>query len=177
MQLTIGQKVAYPNQGVCLVEEFKQRTIGVRSMNGYILRVLHDNSNIFIPEENADILGLRPLISASQCRKLIGMLAEEFEPVCCDWKTRSREFTEKLRSGDIFQAAEVMKTLTFLSHQKKLSFREQTLLEKSKCLIVSEITNASSKGNSPTESEIIDLVESACSKQLFIQPRFMTAVY
>ena len=177
MQLTVGQKVAYPNQGVCLVEEFKQRTIGLRSMNGYILRVLNDNSTIFIPEENANNIGLRPLISSSQCRKLIDMLAQEFEPVCCDWKTRSREFSEKLRSGDIFQAAEVMKTLTFLSHKKKLSFREQTLLEKSKSLIVSEITNAPMRGKSPAESEIIDLVESACSKHLFTPPQVMTAAH
>ena len=177
MQLTIGQKVSYPNQGVCLVEEFRQRTVGARSITGFILRVLNDNSTIFIPEENANNVGLRPLISTSQCRKLIDMLAEAFEPACRDWKTRSREFSEKLRSGDIFQAVEVMKTLTFLSHRKKLSFREQTLLEKSKLLIVSEITNASSKGNSPAESEIIDIVEAACSKHLFTQPRAMTAVH
>lgn len=177
MQLTIGQKVSYPNQGVCLVEEFRQHSVGTRSIRGFILRVLNDNSTIFIPEENKDSVGLRPLISASQCRKLINMLAQAFEPVCCDWKTRSREFTEKLRSGDIFQAAEVMKTLTFLSHRKKLSFREQTLLEKSKCLIVSEITNASAKGRSPGESEILDLVETACTKHLFTQPRVMTAAH
>lgn len=177
MQLTIGQKVSYPNQGVCLVEEFRQRTIGLRSIAGFILRVLNDNSTIFIPEENANNVGLRPLISSSQCRKLIDLLAEEFKPVCCDWKTRSREFTEKLRSGDIFQAAEVMKSLTFLSHRKKLSFREQTLLEKSKCLIVSEITNAQRKGRSLGETEIIDLVESACSKHLFTPPKVMTAAH
>lgn len=164
MQLTIGQKVSYPNQGVCLVEEFRQRTVGLHSIRGFILRVLNDNSTIFIPEENADNVGLRPLISSAQCRKLIDLLSEKFEPICCDWKTRSREFSEKLRSGDVFQAAEVMKTLTYLSHQKKLSFREQTLLEKSKFLIISEITNANPKRHKIAESEIVGLVESACSK-------------
>ena len=177
MQLTVGKKVAYPNQGVCLVEEFKQQTVGTRIINGYTLRVLNDNSTIFIPEENADSVGLRPLISPSQCRKLIDKLAEDFEPLCCDWKTRSREFTEKLRSGDVFQIADVFKMLTFLSHEKKLSFREQTLLEKSKVLIISEITNTYSKGNTPAESEIIGLVESACSKHLFTKSRTMAAVH
>jgi CarD family transcriptional regulator len=175
MQLIIGQKVAYPNQGVCLVEEFKQRTVGTRLMSGYSLRVLSDNSTIFVPEENAGSVGIRPLISSSQCRKLIDKLSEDFEPVSCDWKTRSREFTEKLRSGDIFQAAEVMKMLTFLSHEKKLSFREQTLLEKSKFLIVSEIKNTCPKNQAPLESEIIGLVEAACTKHLFTQPTVMAA--
>ncbi|MFT3743603.1 MAG: CarD family transcriptional regulator [Pyrinomonadaceae bacterium] len=164
MELTIGQKVAYPNQGVCLVEEFSEHAFGSLTLNGYTLRVLHDNSTIFVPECNADNVGLRPLISTSQCRSLMKMLAADFEPFAGDWKTRSREFTEKLRTGDIFQTAEVLKMLTFLSHMKKLSFREQTLLEKSKFLIVSEISNADAAGKVPAESEIVGLVELACSK-------------
>lgn len=175
MQLSIGQKVAYPNQGVCLVEEFKQRMVGASSISGYFLRVLSDNSTIFVPEDNAGNVGIRPLISSSQCSQLIDMLSQDFEPVSCDWKTRSRDFTEKLRSGDVFQAAEVLKMLTFLSHEKKLSFREQTLLEKSKFLIISEISNARPTGKMPLEGEIISMVETACSKHLFTQPTVMAA--
>ncbi len=175
MQLSIGQKVAYPNQGVCLIEEFKNHTFGKLSLKGYSLRVLSDNSTIFVPEQNADSVGLRPLISSSQCRKLINMLSDDFEPVSGDWKTRSREFHEKLKTGDIFETAEVFKMLTFLSHEKKLSFREQTLLEKSKFLIMSEITNADSKSQTPCESEIVAMVEAACTKHLFTQPSVMTA--
>ncbi|MEP6787307.1 MAG: CarD family transcriptional regulator [Acidobacteriota bacterium] len=175
MQLTIGQKVAYPNQGVCIVEEFNQRMIGTRSMSGYSLRVLSDNSKIFVPQENAGSVGIRPLISSSQCRKLIDKLSEDFEPVSCDWKMRSREFTDRLRSGDVFQVAEVLKMLTFLSHEKKLSFREQTLLEKSKFLILSEITNTCGNGQTLTESEVIGLVEKACTKHLITQPTVMPA--
>jgi CarD family transcriptional regulator len=176
MQLTVGQKVAYPNQGVCLVEELKEHTFGTLSISGYTLRVLSDNSTIFVPEENAGSVGIRELISSSQCRKLIAMLSDDFEPVPCDWKTRSRELSEKLRTGDIFQVAEVLKMLTFLSHEKKLSFREQTLLEKSKFLIISEISNADPKSETPMESEIIGMVEAACSKHLFTQPTVMAAV-
>jgi CarD family transcriptional regulator len=175
MQLTIGQKVAYPNQGVCLVEEFKQRTVGTRLMSGYSLRVLSDKSTIFVPEQNAESVGIRPLISSLQCRKLIDKLSEDFEPISCDWKTRSREFTEKLRHGDVFQAADVMKMLTFLSHEKKLSFREQTLLEKAKFLIFSEITNTCPKNQTLLESDIIGLVEAACSKHIVTQPKVMAA--
>jgi CarD family transcriptional regulator len=173
MRLTVGQKVAYPNQGVCLVEEYKQCTIGGRPMSGFSLRVLNDNSTIFVPEENANNVGIRPLISPSQCERLINMLSEDFEPVSCDWKTRSKQFSERLRSGDVFQAAEVFKMLTFLSHEKKLSFREQTLLEKSKFLILSELKNAYKKHRPPVEDEIIEMVESACSKHIFTQPRVM----
>ena len=175
MQLTIGQKVAYPTQGVCLVEEIKHRTVNGSNMSGYCLRVLGDNSTIFVPQANAESVGIRPIISSSQCRKLIEKLEEDFEPVSGDWKTRSREFMEKIQSGDVFEAADVLKKLTFLSHEKKLSFREQTLLEKAKYLIVSEVSNAYSKKAAPVESEIVRLVEAACTKHHYTHPRVLSA--
>lgn len=175
MHLTIGQKVAYPNQGVCLVEEVQERTVGSTSISGYSLRVLGDNSTIFVPEENAESVGIRPLISSSLCRKLITRLGEDFEPVVVDWKTRSRDFTEKLRTGDVFKAAEVLKMLTFLSHEKKLSFREQTLMDKARFLIVSELSNACRRSPRVVEADVNRLVEKACSKHIFTQPQAISA--
>ena len=175
MQLTIGQKVAYPNQGVCLVEEIKKRMVGENPLIGYCLRVLGDNSTIFVPEANTDSVGLRPLISSSQCKRLIFTLGADFDPTMGDWKSRSREFSEKLHSGDVFEAAEVLKKLTFLSFDKKLSFREQTMLEKAKFLVVSEISNADRKDHDRMEAEVCDLVQSACLKCRLAEPQALSA--
>lgn len=175
MELIIGQKVAYPSQGVCLVEEIEQKTIGETSIDCYLLRVLSDHSTILVPTANAENVGIRPLISSIQCRKLIRTLSADFDAVSCDWKTRSREFAEKLQSGDVFEAADVLKKLTFLSHEKKLSFREQTLLEKSKFLIISEVTNADASDEDALRQEIERLVSVACKKHLPSQPRVMSA--
>lgn len=176
MELLKGQKVAYPSQGVCMVESIESRQIGGNSIDFYSLRVLNDNSTIMVPTENAEAVGIRPVISSIQCKKLISRLSADFEPISCDWKTRSRCFTEQLQSGDVFEAADVLKKLTFLSHEKKLSFREQTLLEKSKFLIISEITNAGAADDEEVlRSEIEQLVESACKKHLRSQPKVMSA--
>ena len=177
MELKVGQKVAYPNQGVCLIEEVRQQTFGANVVSGYCLRVLGDNSTIFVPKDNAASVGLRPLISSAQCRKLIDTLSDDFEPVSPDWKTRSRQFTEKLRSGDVFQAADVLKMLVFLSHEKRLSFREQSLLEKAKFLILSEIKNTFPAHDIPMESEIISKVESACNKHSSHQPELLAVAH
>ena len=67
-----------------------------------------------------------------------------------------------------------MKKLTFLGHEKKLSFREQTLLEKAKFLIVSEITNADVSDETQLRAEIDVLVETACRKHILSQPRVMS---
>jgi CarD family transcriptional regulator len=163
MELNVGQKVAYPNQGVCLVEEIERKTVGEISFTCYLLRVLNDNSIIHVPTAKVDSVGIRPIIGTKQFKKLMDDLGGDFEDISADWKTRSRQFTEKLQTGDVFEAADVLKKLTFLSHGKKLSFREQNLLDKAKFLIVSEITNAECAGECEIESEVCRLVESACS--------------
>jgi len=175
MELSIGQKVAYPSQGVCMVEEIQKKTIGDASIHFYSLRVLSDNSIIFVPMANAESVGIRPVISSLQCKKLINRLSADFDSVSTDWKTRSKEFMVQLQSGDVFKAADVLKKLTFLSHEKKLSFREQNLLEKSKFLIISEILNAESGDEDALRNEIERLVEIACKKHLRSQPKVMSA--
>ena len=175
MELSIGQKVAYPTQGVCVVEAIKRREAGKDSLKYYFLRVLSDNSIIFVPTENAETVGIRPVISGRQYRKLVDFLGADFTEVSSDWKIRSREFGLKLQSGDVFEAADVLKKLTFLSHEKKLSFREQTYLEKARFLIVSEVINADLASEKTFERKLDDLIEKACHTHLATQPRVLAA--
>ncbi|MEO6588876.1 MAG: CarD family transcriptional regulator [Pyrinomonadaceae bacterium] len=176
MELNVGQKVAYPNQGVCLVEDIEKKQIGGNLMKFYALRVLSDNSTIFVPTDNAESVGIRPILDNKECKNLMEHLSDDFTEVSNDWKIRSREFNEKLQSGDVYEACDVLKKLTFLSHEKKLSFREQTLLDKAKFLIVSEILNAGlAKSESNLESKIEILIGNACVKHTEIQPTVMAA--
>lgn len=175
MELSIGQKVAYPNQGVCMIEDIEKKTVGERCISFYALRVLSDNSIILIPTENAESVGVRPILSMIQCKSVIKALSADFEAVSCDWKVRSREFNEKVKSGDLFQTVDVMKKLTFLSREKKLSFREQNLLDKARFLIISELSNAHEADEDRLRNEIEQLVEHACLKHLESQPSVVSA--
>jgi len=175
MELSVGQKVAYPNQGVCLVEDIERKKIGGLLMTFYALRVLSDNSIILVPTANAANVGIRPIISTRQYRLLIGKLADDFGAVSSDWKARSREFHDKLQSGDVFQAADVLKKLTFLSYEKKLSLREQTFLEKARYLIISEVITAGLAKENRIENKINQLIENACRKHIVTQPKVMAA--
>ena len=175
MKLGVGQKISYPSQGVCLVENVVERKIGECLMKFYALRVLGDNSAIFVPVANAESVGIRPVICSKEYKNLINQLSADFENVSDDWKTRSRDYGEKLQSGDVFEAADVLKKLTFLSHEKKLSFREQTLMEKARFLIVSEVTNAGLAQENKIENKITKLIGNACDKHLDTQPKVMTA--
>ncbi len=175
MKLSVGQKVAYPNQGVCMVEDIENKKIGGNSISFYALRVLSDNSTIWVPTANVEAVGLRPIITEEEFKSLINDLEKDFEDVSSDWKVRSREFNDKLQSGDVFEAADVLKKLTFLSNEKKLSFREQTLLEKAKFLIVSEVTNAGLANEGKISDKIDELIEHACDKHIHTQPSVMSA--
>ncbi len=175
MELIVGQKVAYPNQGVCMVEQIENKKIGGNSMSFYALRVLSDNSTIFVPIGNVDSVGLRPIITEKEFENLVDNLEMDFDAVSSDWKVRSREFNEKLQSGDVFEAADVLKKLTFLSIEKKLSFREQSLLEKAKFLIVSEVTNAGLARESKFNDRIDKLIENACDKHGVAHPSALAA--
>ena len=161
--LVIGQKVAYPNQGVCVVESHKSCVSGAVTISGFSLRVLSDNSTIFVPDSNTDNIGIRPLISTSECRKLLDRLEGDFDRISLDWKVRSKDFIDKIRSGDLFEVADVLKKLTYLSHRKKLSFREQSLMEKARFLIVSELSNAKIAIGSHIDSLVDQLVQTACA--------------
>lgn len=158
-----------------MVEQIQQKAVGSELMDFYSLRVLNDNSIIFVPLANADSVGIRPIITSIQCKKLINKLSAAFEPISIDWKTRSKDFAVQLQSGDVFEAADVLKKLTYLSREKKLSFREQNLLEKSKFLIVSELINADGADEDALRADIERLVEKACDHHTLIQPKVMTA--
>jgi len=166
MKLEVGQKVSYPGQGVCCVEARSERSVAGGSICGFDLRVLNDNSSIFVPEPNIDSVGLRPVLTQKECKRLMTRLAEDFEAASNDWKSRSRDFMQKLQTGNIYDAMDVLKKLTYLSRVKRLSFREQTLLEKAKFLIVSEITYSAAPDKDLTEGDVLARIERACAKHI-----------
>jgi CarD family transcriptional regulator len=166
MHIRVGQKVAYPSQGVCQVEAIEDRRIGDFSEKFYMLRLLANNSAIMIPRSKILEIGVRPIINSIQCQDLLRFLSEDFENPPSDWKIRTKEFNAKVQSGDIFQVADVLKKLYCLSRLKSLSFREQRLLEKTKFLVVSEIAIVCSQPDCMIEEKVDELLEISYRKHV-----------
>ncbi|MGI8555113.1 MAG: CarD family transcriptional regulator [Pyrinomonadaceae bacterium] len=164
MDFKIGQKVSYPNHGICQIEKIGKKKITEEIIEFYSLRVLANNSEIYVPTGNAKSVGIRPIINSVQCRGLMEFLAKDFDEPESDWKIRTREFGEKLQTGDAFKTAEVLKKLVFLARFKKLSFREQKMFERAKFLIVSELAIVCSKADCKIEKQVDELLECACRK-------------
>ena len=163
MNFRVGQKVSYPNHGVCKIERIGKKSLGEpNSPEFYSLRVLANNSLIYVPVANAESIGIRPIINSVECQALMKFLSAGFEEPIADWKTRTKEFGAKLQSGDIFEAADVLKKLTFRSRLKKLSFREQRMLERAKFLVVSELALVCSQSDCQIEAKVDALLTRAC---------------
>lgn len=166
MKLTIGQNVAYPNHGVCCIESLENKQIGGNSVEVFTLRVLSNNSVIFVPKINAKSVGIRPIINPSECSELMKLLSDDFEEISNDWKIRVRDYTAKIQAGNIFDITEALKQLTFLTYSKQLSFREQRLLEKAKFLVVSELAVVCSQTENEIDKRVTNLLAEACQKHL-----------
>jgi CarD family transcriptional regulator len=160
----VGEKVVYPNHGIGIVEEIAIRETGLASNRFYMLRLKATDSVVMVPIDNAMGVGLRPPIKSKDCERLLSLLSENFAAPPADWKDRYKEFLEKMRTGDVFTVAEVLKTLTFLSQRKPLSFREKRMLERARFLVVSELAIVMRKADKDIEPVVDEALANACSK-------------
>lgn len=164
MGFRVGQKVVYPNHGIGVVEQIEQKQIGASSLPFYTLRLAATNSVVFVPVANAREVGLRSTISSGECELLLKNLSDDFGTPPADWKDRFKEFSEKMRSGDIFEVADVLKTLTFMSHAKPLSFREQRMLERARYLVISELAAVCRLPECNVTQRVEQALARACAK-------------
>ena len=160
----IGQKVVYPNHGIGIIEQIEQKQIGAVSLPFYTLRLASTNSLVLVPVSNATEVGLRHTISSGQCDLLFKALGGDFVSPANDWKDRFKDFSEKMRTGNIFEVAEVLKHLTYLSHSKPLSFREQRMLERSRYLVVSELAAVCRQPECNIDPRVDHELSQACAR-------------
>jgi CarD family transcriptional regulator len=160
----VGQKVVYPNHGIGTIEQIEQKQIGAIALPFYTLRLAATNSVVLVPVANAREVGLRSPISNGECEMLLKSLGDDFSSPPHDWKDRYKEFSDKMRTGDIFEVADVLKHLTYLSHLKPLSFREQRMLERSRYLVVSELAAVCRQPECNVEPRVEQALTRACTK-------------
>ena len=154
MEFQVGEKVIYPNHGIGVVESIQTRPVDGGKISLYELRILANDSRVWVPRQNADGVGLRPVIRPAEVRKIFNLLGDGTVEQLSNWKGRFKENSDKMRTGSLFEVAIVLKGLTFLSRKKALSFREKRMLERAKFLLVSEIAEAESKARGQIEEKV-----------------------
>ena len=154
-QFKVGDKAIYPARGVAEIVSIEEKDIAGSRQKFYVLRLLDTEHRIMVPVANATSVGLRPPISETQIREIFKILKERairFDNQT--WNRRYRGFMDKIRTGSVFEVAEVMRDLYRLRAEKALSFGERQMLEKARALIVKEIAVARRKSEEKVQEEI-----------------------
>lgn len=140
MTFEVGDKVIYPNHGLGIVDRIEEKTILGTTCGFYLLRIVANDTTVLVPVANVDGVGLRRAISDDDVERLFNLLGDGKIDNHQNWKGRFKDNSDKMRSGSIYDVADVLKSLTFLAKSKSLSFREKRMLDRAKFLIISEVS-------------------------------------
>jgi len=141
----IGDLAVYPAHGVGVIERVESKEYGGCRQDFYVMRILDNGMIIMIPTENVDNVGLRDIIGRSEVDELFSILKRRDMAVDNQtWNRRYREYMEKIKTGSVFEVAEVYRDLNVLKSEKDLSFGERKMLDTARNLLVKEISLARS---------------------------------
>jgi CarD family transcriptional regulator len=154
----IGDKVIYPNHGLGTIERIETKTIMGTTCGFYQLRMANETT-VFVPVDNVDGVGLRHAVTDAEVERLFALLSDGKIESHQNWKGRFKDNSDRMRTGSIYDVVEVLKSLTFLSKSKSLSFREKRMLDRAKFLVVSEITEVLGEKTPQVEVKVDQLLE------------------
>jgi CarD family transcriptional regulator len=153
----IGDMAVYPTQGVGVIEAIEAREYSGENQEFYVLRIVDSDMTIMIPVTNAGIVGMRSLISKERVSSVYDILEEKQKSqTVASWSRRQREYNEKIKSGDLFEVAQVLRELYLIKEDKELSYGEKKVLELARKLLVKEIALA----EGADEDQVVERVES-----------------
>ena len=151
----IGEKAVYPAHGVAEVIGIEKKEINTSVCSFYILKVLATGMQILVPKEKADQVGLRHVATSSEIDEVFDILREKDVHIDKQtWNRRYRGFMEKIKTGSLFDVAEVYRDLYRLKTTKVLSFGERRMLDTARTLIVKEIAIARHQTEEQVKTEI-----------------------
>ena len=154
----VGEKVVYPAHGVGIIENIHSRTVAGDEARFYTLRIVDSDMTIMIPLARAIEVGLRHVMGKDMVTKVYRVLREKrVEVDQATWNRRYREYTEKIKTGSVFEVAEVLRDLYLLRNDKTLSFGERRMLDMAKRLLVQELSVAKKVGEDVVEEELEDI--------------------
>src|SRR5262245_18085455 len=123
------------------------------------LRIVSNDTTVLVPVANVDNVGLRKAIGDEEVERLFDQLGDGRIDNHQNWKGRFKDNSDKMRTGSIYDMADVLKSLTFLSKSKSLSFREKRMLDRAKALISSEVSDVMRQKAPEVESRVDTALE------------------
>lgn len=156
----VGDLAVYPAHGVGCIESIETREISGEKKDFYIMKILDNNMIIMIPIDNVTSVGLRDIIDEKEVSRVYEIMKQRDIPSDNQtWNRRYREYMEKIKTGSVYEVAEVLRDLYLLKVDKDLSFGERKMLDTAQSLLLKELSIAKATDERAIMSDINDIFD------------------
>ena len=142
MPFDVGDRVVYPQHGAAVIEKRERKDFFGEEKEYLVLKVAYGDLTVMVPADNTDEVGLREVINDEEVEEVFAVLGKKEARMPTNWSRRYKNHVEKLKSGDIYQVAEVVRNLSIRDKDKGLSAGEKRMLNRARQILVSELTFA-----------------------------------
>lgn len=154
----IGDKVVYPGHGVGEITSVQAKSIAGTEQQFFEIKIVDSGMKIMVPVAQLETVGLRKIIDKKAIDKVYAILKDrDFKIDTQTWNRRFRQYSQKIKTGSVFEIAEVLRDLSVLSVGKELSFGEKKMLDTAQSLLVSEIAIAKSRSQEKVMGELREI--------------------
>jgi CarD family transcriptional regulator len=156
----LGDKVVYPHHGAGTVVKKESRTILGQEREYLTIKILHNDMTVNVPSENADRVGLRKVIDEEMVERVLDVLHGSGTKMPKNWNRRFKYNRDKMKTGDIFELAEVVRNLSLRDQEKGLSTGEKQMFVKAKKILASELMYAKGMDEDEAAAWLDEVLES-----------------
>jgi len=154
-EFQVGDLAVYPAHGVGMIQAIESRVVNGEKHDFYIMKVLENGMVIMIPTRNVESVGLREIINKKDIPKVYEVMKVRADGVPAQtWNRRYREYMDKIKTGSLYDVAEVFRDLSLLKLTKDLSFGERKLYDTAQVLLVRELSTAKATDEETIISEL-----------------------
>ena len=157
----IGDKIVYPMHGAGIIEGIEEKEILGEKRKYYVMRMPIGDMKVMIPVDNVEEIGIREVIDREELDKVLTILQGDKTKMPQNWNRRYRVNMERIKSGDIFEIAAVVRNLMIRDEEKGLSTGERKMLNSAKQMLISEIVLVSDGDEERIENLIDDAIKTA----------------
>ncbi len=157
----VGDNIVYPMHGAGTIESIEEREVLGETQKYYVMKMPVGDIKVMVPIKNAEMIGVRDVIGNENCAGVLDVFDNNTQIVTSNWNKRYRDNMERMKSGDIFEVAEVVRSLSFKQKEKGLATGEKKMLTNAKQILVSELVLAEDLSKENVEKMIDERIDTS----------------
>ena len=158
--------MVYPHHGAGQVIKKEEKDILGEKRQYLTIKILHNDMTVMVPCENAGKAGLRRVIDEETVKKVLSVLSDDVSEMPKNWNRRFKHNRDKIKTGDIYELAEVVRNLAIREQDKGLSTGEKQMFTRAKKILASELMYALEMGEEQAEAHLDDLLQRSGEEKL-----------